>query len=391
MAVHRGCANLCEADALFECESCTLTSYEDAAVGDQAGTSKNKIHGSAKRGKKKRGVSWKNGISTKIKKKEYQQGNNRIEEPAALMVQEESSRSHSDDDDDDEDVIEIVLCGSHSFLRSSDRVKSRPHLTYYSHLSCVHICDMGACEIMPVIQNVHSLASGASPWNTQPTSPAPQQQLWNSDFSEARPWVGPSAYKQPPVETTKLQQNVDPSGSLKTSIDLLFHMGDTSSPLQRISLKPGTNMVDIMRGLRCCVVDGNGVIIQSDALLTPQEVMSSDSTNTTAFSQLSSGCNNDDSSFVVLKQPTMAQSETTSTQDNQQWVNSSLVTLAPSHPGLPNYSDQSLHFHSTAKKGPTSPSPHHAIYHIRIGTASRTFNAMSWRALPYQVVNTSNM
>nr|CAD7572515.1 unnamed protein product [Timema californicum] len=84
-----------------------------------------------------------------------------------------------------------------------------------------------------------------------------------------------------------------------------------------ISLKPGTNMVDIMRGLRCCVVDGNGVIIQSDALLTPQEVMSSDSTNTTAFSQLSSGCNNDDSSFVVLKQPTMAQSETTSTQDNQ--------------------------------------------------------------------------
>ncbi|CAG2058233.1 unnamed protein product, partial [Timema podura] len=107
MAVHRGCANLCEADAFFECESCTITSYEDAAVGDQAGTSKNKIHGSAKRGKKKRGVSWKNGISTKVKKKEYQQGNNRIEEPAALMVQEESSRSHSDDDDD-EDVIVVV-------------------------------------------------------------------------------------------------------------------------------------------------------------------------------------------------------------------------------------------------------------------------------------------
>nr|CAD7409549.1 unnamed protein product [Timema cristinae] len=107
MAVHRGCANLCEADAVFECESCTITSYEDPAVGDQAGTSKNKIHGSAKRGRKKRGVSWKNGISTKIKKKEYQQGNNRIEEPAVLMVQEESSRSHSDDDDD-EDVIVVV-------------------------------------------------------------------------------------------------------------------------------------------------------------------------------------------------------------------------------------------------------------------------------------------
>nr|CAD7408373.1 unnamed protein product [Timema poppensis] len=419
MAVHRGCANLCEADALFECESCTITSYKDAAVGDQAGTSKNKIHGSAKRGKKKRGVSWKNGISTKIKKKEYQQGNNRIEEPAALMVQEESLRSHSDDDDDDddEDVIVVVddddddddddvvlvnyipsqpsvriaaqqednliltMDGSSiSVLKLEQRSDapdalrdvrvvgdvnvraiSPPHTARTKHF--VEVAGIPqepqACEIMPVIQNVHSLASGASPWNTQPTSPAPQQQLWNSDFSEARPWVGPSAYKQPPVESTKLQQNVDPSGSLKTSIDLLFHMGDTSSPLQRISLKPGTNMVDIMRGLRCCVVDGNGVIIQSDALLTPQEVMSSDSTNTTAFSQLSSGCNNDDSSFVVLKQPTMAQSETTSTQDNQQWVNSSLVTLAPSHPGLPNYSDQSLHFHSTAKKGirHRSPSP----------------------------------
>nr|CAD7415773.1 unnamed protein product [Timema cristinae] len=135
--------------------------------------------------------------------------------------------------------------------------------------------------------------------------------------------------------------------------------------------------------------------------------------------QLSSGCNNDESSFVVLKQPTMTQSETTSTQDiNQlkawaalkrltmemtsavvfvdfltepediiahlstkpptdptsntftpsitgirsllnQWVNSSLVTLAPSHPGLPNYSDQSIHCHSTVKKGirHRSPSP----------------------------------
>nr|CAD7586409.1 unnamed protein product [Timema genevievae] len=450
MAVHRGCANLCEADAFFECESCTITSYEDAAVGDQAGTSKNKIHGSAKRGKKKRGVSWKNGISTKVKKKEYQQGNNRIQEPAALMVQEESSRSHSDDDDDedvivvvdddddDDDVVlvnyipsqpsvriaaqqednliltmdgssisvlkleqrpdapdalrdvrvvgdvnvraispprtartkhfvevagipqepqAIVLYGSHSLLRSSDRIKPRSGdwvvtIDFLQEAANTSLSSgSNACEIMPVIQNVHSLASGASPWNTQPTPPAPQQQMWNSDFSEARPWVGPSAYKQPPVETTKLQQNIDSSASLKTSLDLLFHMGDTSSPLQRISLKPGTNMVDIMRGLRCCVVDSNGVIVQSDALLTPQEVMSSDSTNTTAFSQLSSGCNNNESSSVVIKQP----NETTTTQDiNQQWVNSSLVTLAPSHPGLPNYSDQSLHFHSNAKKGRTN-------------------------------------
>nr|CAD7443169.1 unnamed protein product [Timema bartmani] len=448
MAVHRGCANLCEADAFFECESCSITSYEDAAVGDQAGTSKNKIHGSAKRGKKKRGVSWKNGISTKVKKKEYQQGNNRKEEPAALMVQEESSRSHSDDDDDedvivvvddddddDDDVVlvnyipsqpsvriaaqqednliltmdgssisvlkleqrpdapdalrdvrvvgdvnvraispprtartkhfvevagipqepqAIVLNGSHSLLRSSDRIKPRSGdwvvtIDFLQEAANTSLSSgSNACEIMPVIQNVHSLASVESPWNTQPTPPAPQQQLWNSDFSEARPWVGPSAYKQPPVETTKLQQNIDSSASLKTSLDLLFHMGDTSSPLQRISLKPGTNMVDIMRGLRCCVVDSNGVIVQSDALLTPQEIMPSDSTNTTAFSQLSSGFNNDESSSVVIKQP----NETTTTQDiNQQWVNSSLVTLAPSHPGLPNYSDQSLHFHSNAKKG----------------------------------------
>nr|CAD7572516.1 unnamed protein product [Timema californicum] len=277
MAVHRGCANLCEADALFECESCTLTSYEDAAVGDQAGTSKNKIHGSAKRGKKKRGVSWKNGISTKIKKKEYQQGNNRIEEPATLMVQEESSRSHSDDDDDDEDVIvnNLILTMDGSSIsvlkleQRSDapdalrdvrvvgdvnvRAISPPHTARTKHF--VEVAGIPqepqACEIMPVIQNVHSLASGASPWNTQPTSPAPQQQLWNSDFSEARPWVGPSAYKQPPVETTKLQQNVDPSGSLKTSIDLLFHMGDTSSPLQRHTLvqlsPPGINYSPISR------------------------------------------------------------------------------------------------------------------------------------------------
>nr|CAD7204483.1 unnamed protein product [Timema douglasi] len=109
-------------------------------------------------------------------------------------------------------------------------------------------------------------------------------------------------------------------------------------PCLQISLKPGTNMVDIMRGLRCCVVDGNGVIIQSDALLTPQEVMSSDSTNTTAFSQLSSGCNNDDSSFVVLKQPTMAQSETTSTQDNQSEDIAHLSTKPPTDPTSDTFS-----------------------------------------------------